>query len=747
MSEKKDRCFLITPIGFEGTARRRDSDYLLNEVVKPVVEGLGFEVLRGDHSRTLKRIDDDVRKCIEESKFCIVNVTELTNSNVFYELGYADALNKPLLLLSTNPNLELPVDLQGRKYVYVDKQHNDLSKNELKEWMDILIRSGFQPTGFGIEPAKAQPAEEAGEEYAGENDAFKDLYIPEKCSLIDKIRIAVSTGSVEIVDEWIEVLEEFEFEVNKHSFRAKRWDYLRDCVMPAARMGSLKAAELMMKHLSEVLSYKKRVCGRVVSLKERVEYAAVLQAFFVENKAAFEDQRAYADKLKVLYDAMSDYAEYWSFQWNTYLKNKNYTGVDRGIVRESEVPELLGKLEWTAALLSKKRYDEHGDMEYLSWAVGHAVRSVRSPYDVAAYTHAAMWRAALSLLNAARGEEGQEETYVQQALYAWYLLHRTTNEAKIGAERKRILRIILNAAGSECKLKGDTDRENKLRELREELREESAQSVQICLDAMECLGLSSQSAAKFETDWFAGKQEQEQLLQTRIKQRNHAMWFKGFVLFLVLLISAASIALAFVLDKRDAYEARKAYMPTYAVVMTENCPRYVDPSFDAATAGEVLEGDLMYVGGLIPSSEGSRDIKWYWIDSAQEQDAYIPESAARFLLKYTSDYGDNDPRFFVQKDGEWNYPEAEDLWAAYFATVKETILYGSVREDGSVENQLAVIPKGKLLINDDLAFDTEKTVYWKVTYNGLTGYVDQKDLQEIYIVADEDMPIGVWEIS
>ena len=37
------KCFIITPIGDEGSATRRDTDRLIRVVIRPVLEELGFE--------------------------------------------------------------------------------------------------------------------------------------------------------------------------------------------------------------------------------------------------------------------------------------------------------------------------------------------------------------------------------------------------------------------------------------------------------------------------------------------------------------------------------------------------------------------------------------------------------------------------------------------------------------------------------------------------------------------------------
>ena len=42
------------------------------------------------------------------------------NANVFYELGYAHALNKPTILLANRLTEELPFDISGYRVIFYD---------------------------------------------------------------------------------------------------------------------------------------------------------------------------------------------------------------------------------------------------------------------------------------------------------------------------------------------------------------------------------------------------------------------------------------------------------------------------------------------------------------------------------------------------------------------------------------------------------------------------------------------------
>ena len=46
--ENNNICFVIAPIGEEGTEIRKRSDQVLNHILKPAAKELGFEAMRAD---------------------------------------------------------------------------------------------------------------------------------------------------------------------------------------------------------------------------------------------------------------------------------------------------------------------------------------------------------------------------------------------------------------------------------------------------------------------------------------------------------------------------------------------------------------------------------------------------------------------------------------------------------------------------------------------------------------------------
>lgn len=102
-------CFIISPIGSEGTEARKRSDTLLNYVLKPICSECNFEAIRVDELNTGDSITKKIIELLDCSDLVIADLTEL-NPNVFYELGYRTALDKPTIQIKAK-DTPLPFDV------------------------------------------------------------------------------------------------------------------------------------------------------------------------------------------------------------------------------------------------------------------------------------------------------------------------------------------------------------------------------------------------------------------------------------------------------------------------------------------------------------------------------------------------------------------------------------------------------------------------------------------------------------
>ena len=109
---ENDSCFVMMPFG------PPLGDYY-SSVYEPAVVKAGLRPVRADDEIFgTGKIIDQVWKGINEATVLIAELTN-RNPNVFYELGLAHALRKPVVLVSSNQE-DVPFDLQHIRVIYYD---------------------------------------------------------------------------------------------------------------------------------------------------------------------------------------------------------------------------------------------------------------------------------------------------------------------------------------------------------------------------------------------------------------------------------------------------------------------------------------------------------------------------------------------------------------------------------------------------------------------------------------------------
>ena len=112
---------------------------IYREVIQPEGERLGLEVVRVDEITGPGIIFEDIKREISESKVVIAEITS-PNQNVFYELGYAHALNKPTILLARRGR-ELPFDIRSYPVIFYDDTIGgkpEVERNLIKHLRSVL---------------------------------------------------------------------------------------------------------------------------------------------------------------------------------------------------------------------------------------------------------------------------------------------------------------------------------------------------------------------------------------------------------------------------------------------------------------------------------------------------------------------------------------------------------------------------------------------------------------------------------
>lgn len=120
MSAKKEikTCFVIAPIGKEGSTTRKRSDKLLKHIVKPVLEDLGYIVERADQLTEPGMITNQIVRKIVDCNVLVADLSE-SNPNVFYELAIRHGLKKPFVHMIDSSET-IPFDNAQVRTIQVD---------------------------------------------------------------------------------------------------------------------------------------------------------------------------------------------------------------------------------------------------------------------------------------------------------------------------------------------------------------------------------------------------------------------------------------------------------------------------------------------------------------------------------------------------------------------------------------------------------------------------------------------------
>lgn len=132
--KRKLKCFIIMPFGQE------DLDIVYEYYSLPVLEEkCQLECERGDDVFGSNVIMDDISNSIQEADVILADLTQ-KNPNVFYEVGIAHTLAKPVLLISQSID-DVPFDLRHRRvllYEYTPKGCKEYERN-LESHMVAMI--------------------------------------------------------------------------------------------------------------------------------------------------------------------------------------------------------------------------------------------------------------------------------------------------------------------------------------------------------------------------------------------------------------------------------------------------------------------------------------------------------------------------------------------------------------------------------------------------------------------------------
>jgi len=144
MGNDEKKCFLLAPIGYEGSEVRRRSDGLLRQVIVPAAADTGYTVVRADDISIPGSITAQIIQLTVESPLVIADLSG-RNPNVLYELGIRHAARKPVIQIASD-SADLPFDIASVRTIIVDLQNLDSVAHARDQLVEAIRYTEQEPT-------------------------------------------------------------------------------------------------------------------------------------------------------------------------------------------------------------------------------------------------------------------------------------------------------------------------------------------------------------------------------------------------------------------------------------------------------------------------------------------------------------------------------------------------------------------------------------------------------------------------
>lgn len=143
--EFETECFLISPIGGEGSFDRDRANEIRDFIVEPVAEELGLKVIRADDIASPGDITKQVVEHCVKARAAVADLSG-ANANVFYELGVRHVAGRFAVMISEDS--DLPFDVAAMRAVLFNRSSLasvESCKDQIRRQLSAALEADDSP--------------------------------------------------------------------------------------------------------------------------------------------------------------------------------------------------------------------------------------------------------------------------------------------------------------------------------------------------------------------------------------------------------------------------------------------------------------------------------------------------------------------------------------------------------------------------------------------------------------------------
>jgi len=144
---ESDECFVVAPIGEEGTETRAHSDTVLRAIIGPAAKRCGLRTVRADAIAEPGNITEQIIRHLIDARLVVADLTD-RNPNVFYELAVRHSFGLPVVLVARSGE-RIPFDLSTERVAWLalDSGLDALQKYQgMLDEVEAMMRAALTST-------------------------------------------------------------------------------------------------------------------------------------------------------------------------------------------------------------------------------------------------------------------------------------------------------------------------------------------------------------------------------------------------------------------------------------------------------------------------------------------------------------------------------------------------------------------------------------------------------------------------